>query len=368
MFNRFIILTLFSVFVFVHAHAQDDSGKEKLRTRRDSLMTYRNTTDTNYIRKYPNRLIITLYQAYRQYDVRFSQTMATDTLGHSSPQMVADANIVTGLSIDFDKISFSFGLKSKEPTPYDIERKGRTTYKTLGLSFSLYRFRIETSFRRYKGFYDVHTGNYDTISKVFYQRPDMDVTSYRVKGLFIFNKRKFSYNAAYFNTQRQIKSAASWLAVGNLYSYRVMADSAMLPYAARPYYGMWSDMNEYHVQGIAVGPGFAFNLVLFKKLYWNLTMTSALDVQHRQMVKTDGFEKNVWKTGAAGDFRTALGINSKNFFMSITYRVDYNTYQMNNFRIEPRYNSFDFNIGYRFPFKERRWVTELKKNKWYQLL
>lgn len=347
--------------------AQLSAQSSPRKMHRDSVMTRRNTQDTNYVRKYPNRLIITLTQSVRQYDVRFTQTLLPDTSVISAPKMLADANVATGLSVDFDKISFSFGIKSAPSTTENIRSKGKTTYKSFNLSLGAYRFRFEGSFRHYHGFYDQNS--YDSINKLYYQDPTMDVRSLRLKTMYIFNKKRFSYNSAYYNTYRQVKPAGSWLLVSNLYNYRFASDSALLTPLSRPFYGQWGNLNGFNITGLSVGPGASYNLVLFKVLYLNLTLTSGLDMMRMSLAADrDGRTATIWKTGYAGDFRSALGFNSRNFFMSLTYRQDYNSYRTNGFRVEPRFHSIDFNMGYRFPFKERSWVKKLKQNKWYQLL
>ncbi len=357
------------VAVLLFAFSSAIHAQQTRKERRDSLLRYRNTTDTNFIRKYPNRLIVTLNQTYRQYDLRFTQNLITDSLGRSAPQLLADANVITGLAFDFDKITFSFGIRSRPATADDIAQKGKTTYSSFGLSFTAYRFRVESSYRNYRGFYDVKANPFDTVSNAYYKNPSLNVRSLRVKTLFIFNKRKFSYNAAYYNSQRQIKSRGSWLGVSNIYQYRFSSDTSLLPPISRPFYGQWGTMDVYNVSGFSIGPGASYNLVLFKLLYLNMTLTSGLDVQ-RMLLQSSSTGKTliIWKTGYASDFRAALGWNSRNFFSSLTFRVDYNSYRTNGFRLEPRFYSVDFNIGYRFRMKERTWVKKLKENKWYQLL
>jgi len=338
----------------------------------DSLRRHYNTIDTNYIRKYPDRFIVTLSQSYRSYDIRFTQTMMQDTLGYGAPKMIADANAVTGISIDFDKISFCFGIKSTPPADDVALKKGRTKYTSLGLSFSFYRFRFEGSYRKYSGFYDVKTPVYDSIfdsTGIYFQNPTMVVRSMRVKTLFIFNKKKFSYNSAYFNTQRQLKPAGSLLLVSNVYDYSFSSDTSLIPAAARPFYSVYSLMNSFRVQGISIGPGYSFNLVLFKTFYINLTATTGFDFQHRNIKTYDQlYSSKKWKMGAAGDFRAAIGLNGKRMFFSITYRVDYNSYLNTGMRIEPRYHSVDFNFGYRFRMRKGRLYRKLNENKWYQLV
>ncbi len=342
------------------------------RSGRDSLRRYHNTVDTNFVKKYPDRFIVTLSQSYRQYDVRFSQTLMSDTAGIGAPKMIADGNAVTGISIDFDKISFCFGLRSVPPTDTIIARRGKTKYSSYSLSFTFYRFRFESSYRKYNGFYDVKTPVYDTTFQhdgVYFQNPSMTVRSIRVKTLFVFNKRKFSYSSAYFNTQRQLKSAGSLLAVSNIYDYNFTSDTSMIPVASRPFYGMYGMMNQYRVQGISIGPGYSFNLVIFKTLYLNLTLTSGFDFQHRNITTFDNsFSSKKWRVGAAADFRAAMGLNGKRMFFSLTYRVDYNSYVNTGMRIEPRYHSIDFNFGYRFKMRKGRLYRSLNDNKWYQLI
>lgn len=365
------LLVFFFVLLPFLLSAQNRTREER-KAHHDSLMHFWNTQDTNYIRKYPDRFIVTLSQSYRQYDIRFFQTLEQDTLGLGAPQMIADANASSGLSIDFDKISFSFGIKTYPSTEADIKKKGKTKYTSYNLSLGAYRFRFESSYRSYHGFYDYKTPAYDTLfdsTGVYYQNPSMDVRSMRVKTLFIFNKRKFSYNSAYYNTQRQLKSRGSWLLVSNLYDYRFKADTSLVPPASQFFYEKYGDLNYFRVQGISFGPGYSYNIVLFKTLYFNATLTSGFDFQHRTYGTFSGnYSDKFWKVGAAGDARFALGLNGKRMFSSITFRMDYNSYLSQGLRIEPRFKSVDVNFGYRFPFKERNWVKKMKSNKWYQML
>ncbi len=363
------LYVLFALLVLVNdAFARDGDNP-----KRDSLRRYRNTVDTNFVKKYPDRFIVTLSQSYRAYDIRFTQTLAPDTLGWGAPKMIADANAVTGISIDFDKISFCFGIKSTPPTDDIALKKGKTKYTSLGLSFSFYRFRFESAYRKYSGFYDVKSPAYDSLgfdtTGIYYQNPSMGVRSMRVKTLFIVNKRKFSYSSAYFNTQRQLKTAGSLLLISNLYDYSFTSDTSLIPPAAREFYGSYGMMNSFRVQGISIGPGYSFNLVLFKTLYLNMTLTSGFDFQHRNIQTYDNsYSSKKWKVGAAGDFRTAIGLNGKRMFVSLTYRVDYNSYLNTGMRIEPRYHSVDFNFGYRFRMRQGRAYRKLNENKWYQLI
>lgn len=365
---RFLLAVLLLILTF-HVQARDFGGDNP---KRDSLLRYRNTVDTNYIRKYPDRFIVTLSQSLRTYDIRFRQTMTEDSLGWGSPIMMSNLKWSSGVALDFDKLSLTVGLSSQPYTNEELRLKGKTKYTALGLSFVLYRFRFEASYRKYQGFYDTRTPIYNSVqdsSWTYYQDPDFMARSVRVKALFIFNKRKFSYNAAYFNTQRQLKSAGSWLMVGNIYDNLFSTKTSLIPDSSRYFFQQYGLMNHAHLQGISIGPGYSYNLVIWKTLFVNLTLTSGFDIQHRQIKTYDySYAADYWKIGAAGDFRAAIGLNGKRMFLSLTYRQDYNSYVMQGMTIQSRYHAIDLNFGYRFKMRRGRLYTKLNQNKWYQLI
>ncbi|HTL83340.1 MAG TPA: DUF4421 family protein [Bacteroidia bacterium] len=364
--------SLLLVLLVLSLHCFAQRSKEERRAHHDSLMTKWNTRDTNYVRMYPDRFIFTWSASYREYTMDFTQTMSEDTLLWSKPIMKGSTSTSYGGAIDFDKISFSFGLGAKDITDDQLHKLGSTKYSAYNLSFCAWRFRVESNYRHLRGMYDTKTPVFDTSFQrtgVYWQNPSMSILSLRVKTLFIFNKRHFSYNSAYYNTQRQLKSSGSWLIVNNLYDYKFTADSSFLAPQVRPFYKNYAYMNFFNVQGISLGPGYSYNLVIFKTLYFNFTTTSLFDIQHRDYKTVDGgLIDHYWHVGYAGDLRLALGLNGKRMFASLTGRWDTNNYLGNGIRMSPTYLAVDFNLGYRFRFKERNWVKKMKANKWYQMM
>lgn len=343
------------------------------KVRRDSLRRFHNTSDSNYVRKYPDRFIVTLSQSYREYDIEFWQTLSEDTIGWGAPQMKAGSNLTTGASIDFDKISFSFGLGGKEVSASDLKRYGTTTIKALSLSFSAYRFRVESSYRNYHGFYYPESRIFDTLAfdstGIYLQNPSMNTRNLRVKTIFILNKRRFSYSSSFYNTQRQLKSAGSLLLVNNIYQNEMTSDSSFIPGKVQSLYQEFGKLNYFKVSGFSIGLGYSYNLVLWKTLYANLTLTSGFDIQHRDYNSSDGLHPdNFWKIGYAGDVRAAIGLNGKRCFFSLTFRGDYNNYVSKGIRTQTSYLAGDINIGYRFRSPHGKLVTKMKANKWYQML
>lgn len=325
--------------------------------------------DSTYYIKYENDFIIALYTSVRSYGITVAQTTALDTTGTSGLNYKADANKVTGIEINYDKFSVSFGIKS---TPPDTRKKGKSSYKDFGFSFGGNRWMLETSYRGYKGFYDLNTARYDTNyrdSLPFYNIPSMSNQALKGKFLYFFNHRKFSYKSGYTCTYRQLRSAFSWVGVSNLYYNKLSADTSIVPHFVRDYYGHNAYLNHLGITAFSVGGGFSGNIVLFKSLFFNMTFVIGPESQWRNYGYYQGRSKTLNYITLSGDFRTSLGINMKRFFMTVSSRTDFGAVHGNGIKLDTKFYSGAFTIGYRFKKEWDPWIVEeFRKTKLYQWL
>lgn len=325
--------------------------------------------DSTYYVKYENDFILALYTSVRSYGITVAQTTAPDTIGRSGLSYKADADEVTGIEINYDKFSLSFGIKSKPP---DTKKKGKTSYQDFGFSFGGNRWILETSYRGYKGFYDLNTGRYDTTyadSLPYYNIPSMRNQAIRGKFLYFFNHRKFSYKSGYTCTYRQLKTAFSWVAVSNLYYNRLSADTSFIPHFVRNDYGHNAYLNHLGITAFSAGGGFSGNIVLFKSLFFNMTFVIGPESQWRNYGYYQGRSKTLNYLTLSGDFRTSLGINMKRFFMTISSRTDFGAVHGNGIKLDTKFYSGAFTIGYRFKKEWDPWIVEeFRKTKLYQWL
>src|ERR1051326_8953463 len=238
--------------------------------------------DSNYYRAYDDKFIFSIYQSANNYTLDIEQFMQKDPLGASKPSFVADADLTTGFEIDYDVISFALDIKSKPPD--DALHKGKTSYNNYSFSFGGNRWSLETSYRSYKGFFDKNTPKYDTAfnhDPTYYQDPNMSIMGFRAKLFYFFNHEKFSFKSSYTANYRQLKSAASWMAVTNFYYNSFSTDSSFFPVQMRPYYGTLADLRDLNVLGYSVCGGFSANIVLWKALFFNLTADIGPELQRR---------------------------------------------------------------------------------------
>lgn len=321
--------------------------------------------DSNYYYKYDDRLVIALYQSYRSYNILFNSMM--DTTGVSRLNYQADANNVTGIEINYDKFSLSFGIKSTPSDPYRVN----TSYSNFNFSFGGNRWILETSYRKYKGFYEMSTSYIDSTNNnalTYYQDPSFANRSVRAKFFYFFNHRKFSYRAAYSCTYRQSRTALSWAFVGNIYQNTLSSDTSFFHPRYRHLYGSNSDLNRLGIAGISAGAGFSGNIVLLKSLFFNLTFVMGPEVQWRKYGHYYGRSSTLSYLAIAGDARSSIGFNTRNFFMTISSLNDFYVANGRGLELTTKFLSGAFSIGYRFKVKDPKFMQKVRENKFYKML
>lgn len=327
--------------------------------------------DSNYVKQYPHRLVITYFQSYRRYEITFSEKVRTDTLSLSKSLYKASSQNTVGLSLDYDKLSFSVGRAQNISSDVTGE-KGNTISNVLGFSVTSGKLRFENTYRNYFGFYDENSLHYNKYfgadTSRYYIKPSMQVHSIKTKIFYFINrKHRFSFMSAYGNTQRQIKRAGSFFWVANAEYYNIYSKTPFISPLTRNYYGLWKNLNNINTVSLSVIPGYSFNLVLFKALFLNVTLAYGLASQYRSYSSSDNmYYVSQFKTSMVGDYRVALGINNRNFFMTFTTSVDYYSIDTKSFKVESKYIWGAFNIGYRFKLKERNWIKRIKEHELYK--
>lgn len=322
--------------------------------------------DTTYYRKYNDKLIVSIYVSERRYNIGMSQRFDSSPLLNTDLDFQADANKVTGIELAYDKVGVSFGIKATPPL--DVNRKGKTDYKNFNFSFGGNRWLLETSLRRYKGFYDNNTSNYtpgfDSI-KNFYQDPNFLNRSVRAKFLYFFNHKKFSYKSAYSCNYRQLKSAFSWIVVSNFYHNKLVTDSSFIPDPLKFYYNRQAYLSQLNTTGLSVGGGFSCNIVLWKKIFANITLAFNPELQFaRYGYFPTANEKGVRLT-TAGDIRASIGYNGKKFFYILTSQNDLCNFSYGKMKVENTFFSGAFAFGYRFGLRTPGFYKKFQGTKMY---
>lgn len=328
------------------------------------------TWDTMYYKKYPNKLIVSFFQSYRNYEVDISQKLLSDTIGLSDVNYTAESNIISGLEFNYDKINFSFAYKSVPPL--NQAQKGNTKYKNFNLNFGGNKWNIENSYRSYTGFFNKNTALYDTSFKttgIYTQMPNLSIQTYKTKFLYFTNHNRFSFKSGYACSQRQLKSAFSFVLSANIYYNRLKNDSSFLPLPTRQFYDHYQTVNGLNVIAFSAYGGGSLNIVLWKALFANVTFLIGPEQQWRTYNYAESnITRKLSYISFSTDFRASIGANFKRFFVLFTSRVDASFYPSNAVDYETRFISGNFSLGYRFKVKTPKFYSKFQETKWYKKL
>lgn len=328
--------------------------------------------DTNYVQLYPNRFIASIFQSYRYQNLYITQNATPDSTGASRINYKCSSRLVQGFAFDWDKLSIALSWKS----PVDVNaesRLGKASARNLSIGLNTKKARFEASYRYYQGFFDENTVNLPEFndSTPYFQNNDLAVRTFKLKHIYFRNKKqRFSYKAAYSNTQRQLKSASTWVFITNVYYQRIHSDDDIIPdIIPQDYYPGYRDIHRISSFGLSFHPGFSVNLVAFKRFFVNGTLAWGPQLQYRR-IQHDDYTRNTSELKfqlSSADARFSLGYNGENFLIYSWFNGDYDVMDFPDMDVSRQFISGGVTIGYRFKLKEKRnWTQRIRENKWYQ--
>ena len=306
--------------------------------------------DTSYIKSSKKRLTITIPVAKKFYGFNFTDLKEKRTLKFSP-------NNYYHIGFNFSNIILTFGFYPGIKFGAKPD-KGTTSSRDIQLTIIGKRVITDINYQRYSGFYLLNTKDYEVnvldAQNVFI-RPDINIFSFGVNTMFIFNYKKYSLRGAFSFTDIQRKSAGSFMA-GLYHSYNTVVanDSTLISRSFRPVFSPQL-YDIYRISlitvGLSVGYGYTF-------VYKKIILSSALNVGF-------GGQKTNYATidekGHTLSINPSLHLNAKaairydnlRFFIGILSTYD------NNYTLNPELFNTESYIarvllfsGYRFNIKQ----------------
>lgn len=198
--------------------------------------------DSSYIQPYDHELSIKPHVYYKY-------TSITHEIDDDNElTYMPNSPVSLGLGVTYKNYSLSGGygfgfMRDKE--------RGNT--KSLDFQYHYYgrKFIADIFFQRYKGFY---TEEKDEVYEIY---PDIKVVQYGVHGQYVFNNKKFSYRAAFNQSEKQLKSAGSWQLGGGIYYNEIRSDSTL-------YLNEYKSLRNYQ---FSISGGYVYNWVINKNFF-----------------------------------------------------------------------------------------------------
>jgi len=226
--------------------------------------------DTTYIKSNKRRLTITVPVAKKFYGFNFIDLKEKRALKFSP-------NNYYHLGFNFSNIILTFGFYpgikfGAKPN------KGTTTSRDYQVTIIGKRVITDVNYQRYKGFYVFNTKDFEVNvldAKDVFIRPDINVFSFGVNTMFIFNYKKYSLRGAFSFTDVQRKSAGSFM-VGLYHSYTLFTsfDSTFIPRPLRDTFSLaLSDIHRISLITIGLSGGYGYTYV-----YKKIVLSTAINV------------------------------------------------------------------------------------------
>lgn len=308
-----------------------------------------------------------VFQSIRNNTIKLEKL---NVINSSLPHLI-DYNMngkgVSGFIFSYDKIYFALGFKTSNT---EESKKGKSKNQNIALQLNGNKLVIEAGYRNYRGFYDASTpvfiqGFSDTTP--YFRNESLQNKNLKIKALYFLNHKKFSYNSAYFGSFRQLKSAFSWILNGNLYFSKIQSDSTVIPFYAHDIFAEYGELNGIRVTAFSLGGGGSANLIVFKRFFYNATITLAAEPQFRKYTFLNNSSTTPFYISVAADLRSSFGYNSRKFFLLFSVVNDLTFNKNRSLTVNGNFFTTSFAVGYRFHFenKSTKW---LKANKLYQMI
>ena len=207
---------------------------------------------------------LSLNNAYETFEV---STSSNDVVLYPN----APSNLRLKLNYEFISVGFQIA-PDFIPGNGDEELRGKTNSFTLGTSLIFKHFFFDLSYSKVKGYYLQNTADYIPWEKgdPYIQFPDLQYEGFAISSGYI-NNSKFSLRSLRSHTERQLKSAGSFIPAFDFRFYTIDDKSSDT--------GTQKSNN----LEVSLGPGYYHTFVSQEKYYFSLGMQASLGYLHTRL-------------------------------------------------------------------------------------
>ncbi len=277
--------------------------------------------DTNYVQKFKNIFAIKTFLS----DHTFMYTITPRNNDAFTSEQLKDARVLytpyipptLGISLNIKGIGLAYAFKLKNDFG---DTTGHATSQYQQFSMNIYKntFGLEMYYQDYRRFYFHYLGDQN-----LYRSYNSDIRAYQwgANGIILFNGRRFSYNAAFNQTELQKKTAHSLLLMMSLKFNEIKSDS-LIPSAIRKYFVDYSHIDRNRNYAFLLHMGYALNLTK-KSFYFSTAVFGGVGVQLQTYTFVNGLSTRV-KTAfpLSARAKASIGYNGKVFFSGVYANYD----------------------------------------------
>lgn len=315
------------------------------------LDMFKAKTDSLYIHKFPNALTIKPYIKSKILSFGIE-----DHIGGYELNYEPNGHNSLGLGINYKWIGFAFGFSVIDEE--ETEVYGETSYFDFQTNFYLRKGVFDIFYQKYQGFYLKNTAAMvedwpDENSYLI--RPDIEVVSSGINYTHVFNPERFSYIAAFSQTEVQQKSAGSVILSATINYHRASADSSFVP-AHLIYEDAFKDTRVTFARGWSTNArfGYAHTLVALQRFFLTLSLDAGFSYVYSTFDEKGSRRNHNFNVSPNVSFKFALGYNYNKWYAGLTASSFYQLNKTSNEESYIRiiYGAVNFVVARRFILKK----------------
>lgn len=245
--------------------------------------------DTSYIHVFKEKYTVVADIYAKGIDFSLSPYLHIDSVDSRTVKYVPNVSTYLGLSASY----MGWGLGISIPVPTSVKSDsiyGKTTFYDYKLSLHKRKFGGTGYVRYYKGFYLDNPSLFDTTWKggAVPHRNDMLIATLGLNAYYLFNHDQFSMKSVFWQSERQRKTAATFILMTDIYASILESDSSIIPSSDEIYYQDLRGFQDMFMYSVALMGGYAHCNVISDYYYVCPMLYIGPGYQHKIMNAENG--------------------------------------------------------------------------------
>lgn len=302
------------------------------------------STQSLYIANFPQKFLARTFVSVRNFNFILRSRVGQKRSISYAP----NGREAIGVGFFYKKAGLEIGIKLPASDAGN-QRYGKTRYLDWQVNYYGSRIGADLAIQRYRGFYVRNPFEVDSTWQPGDNYPQRsDLLAFNVIGnvYYIFNHKKYSFRAAFAQTERQTQSAGSFVLMGSVNRLRIDSDGNLIPVANQETFGDQTDFRSGSFYGFSILPGYAHTFVL-NRFYVALSLHLGAGVQYKRYTIDDSFERE-WALVRKNNLRMAAGYYGNRFLAGTSLFVDNTGMRLQNLQLSASSFNVRFFVGYLF--------------------
>ncbi|HRG78852.1 MAG TPA: DUF4421 family protein [Cyclobacteriaceae bacterium] len=300
------------------------------------------TLNSEYIERYPDKFFVWPVIKKKELSFGISNRDDPDSKLNYKPNNAYSLGMGVYLFEVALELSFAIPIGDRSTNTY-----GASDVRDLQAAFLGNHWGADLFHQNYSGFYVANPNATPSSPDPYIKRSDIKLINTGVTGIYAFSKNKFSLKSAYNYSERQLKSAGSFVVSGGVNTLRLQADSTVLTQVYSPIFYPTSSFKEFQYTGLSLAPGYTYTLV-YKSFFLNGVFSYGPTHYWISYTAKDQSTKYDISINTFADIRFSLGYNSDRIFGGLSLRAQTREVRFEDIKFTNASSTLRLLVGYRF--------------------